>query len=59
MNQILTICLFVKQGVVILIRCIEPFATGIKTKSTDQEVILTKSSDQEVVKTGDQARLEE
>ena len=28
------------QGVVTLIRCVEPFATGIKMKSTDEEVIL-------------------
>ena len=50
----------VHQGVAVtLIKCIEPFATRIKLKSMDQEVILTKSSDQEVVKIGDQAHLEE
>ena len=36
----------ITQGVVTLIRCIEPFVTGIKMNSMDQEVILTKSSDQ-------------
>ena len=30
----------VNQGVVTFIKCIEPFATGIKMKSTDQEVIF-------------------
>ena len=34
------------RSIVTLLRCIEPFSTGIKIKSMDQEVILTKSSDQ-------------
>ena len=39
--------------VVTLIKCVEPFATGIKMKSTHQEANLAKSSDQQVVQTGD------
>ena len=34
------LCSITAQGVVTLIKCIEPFATGIKMKSTDQEVIF-------------------
>ena len=43
------------QGIVTVIRPVEPFATMIKIKSRDQDVICSESSNQGTLQRGDQA----